>query len=98
MTDEEKAELDAIVSAASNGLRKSLAEIAAANPVPETGWLIELRGNSPQWWSLTDTEGEGGYFTNDSLKALRFARKQDAEAVIEDIGWTEAFASEHQWG
>ena len=65
--------------------------------VRETGWLIELRGGSPQWWSLTDTEGEGGYFTNDSTVALRFSRKQDAQACIDSVGWTEASPSEHEW-
>ena len=67
---------------------------------PETGWLIELqrRSSPPTWWSLADTEGEGGYFTPDSLKALRFARKEDAQVYIDDIGWTEAIPTEHQWG
>lgn len=66
----------------------------------ETGWLAELisRSGPPTWWTLTDTEGEGGYFTNDSVKALRFARKQDAESYIEDAGWTEVIPTEHQWG
>jgi hypothetical protein len=59
----------------------------------ETGWLIELKGGTPSWFQL----GDGDNWTSDSLKALRFARKQDADAYIEDIGWTEAFASEHEW-
>lgn len=65
----------------------------------EIGWLCEwnLR-NGPEWWSLEDAQGEGGYFTKDSTKALRFARKQDAEAYINDAGWTEIVATEHQWG
>ena len=66
--------------------------------VDETGWLIELGTRvvvSPQWWSLPkDNEGQ---WTGDSLKALRFARREDAEAYIEEAGWTEAFASEHMW-
>lgn len=57
----------------------------------ENGWLIEQRGNVPCWW---DGEGE---WTTDSRKALRFARKQDAETYIDEVGWTEAFASEHIW-
>jgi hypothetical protein len=36
-------------------------------------------------------------WTVDSRKALRFARKQDAETYIDGVGWTEAFASEHEW-
>lgn len=68
--------------------------------IPETGWLVELQSRSgpPTWWSLTDTEGEGGYFTTDSLKALRFARREDAQAYIDDVGWTETIPTEHQWG
>lgn len=60
----------------------------------EYGWLIELRGSRPQWLEnvyLDET------WTYDAAKALRFARKQDAEHVINEIGWTEAFASEHVW-
>jgi hypothetical protein len=55
-------------------------------------WLIEQqsRTGSLSWWSLTDTQGEGGYFTGDSSKALRFARREDAQAYIDDAGWTEA--------
>jgi hypothetical protein len=64
----------------------------------ETGWLCEMPlSTGPEWWSITDTEGEGGYFTKDSTKALRFARKEDAEAYIEDAGWTEIVATEHEW-
>jgi hypothetical protein len=64
----------------------------------ETGWLCEWNHRTgPEWWSLQATEGEGGYFTKDSLKALRFARKQDAEAYIEEAGWTEIVATEHEW-
>jgi hypothetical protein len=60
----------------------------------ETGWLIELRGRVPTWFRLT---GEEPHWTSDSHEALRFARKQDAEAYIADVGWTEAFATEHVW-
>ena len=63
----------------------------------ETGWLVELRGNFPQWWYLGEDGEDGQGWTRDSLKALRFSSKQDAEAYIENIGWTEAFASEHEW-
>jgi len=67
---------------------------------PETGWLCEMpsRSGPPTWWSLTDTEGDGGYFTSDSSKALRFARKEDAQAYIDEAGWTEIIPTEHQWG
>lgn len=64
----------------------------------ERGWLCEWRlRTGPEWWSIEDTQGEGGYFTRDSVKALRFARRRDAEAYIEDAGWTEIVATEHEW-
>lgn len=63
----------------------------------ETGWLVEFKGRSPQWWALAGSKGEGGYMTTDSTEALRFARREDAEAYIEDAGWTEAVATEHGW-
>ncbi len=65
----------------------------------ETGWLIEINHHSvgPTWFSLTETERDGGHFTKDSIKALRFGRKEDAQAYIDDIGWTEAVPTEHEW-
>lgn len=60
----------------------------------ERGWLIELKGTTPTWcFSLYGDDT----WTADAARALRFARKQDAESVINEIGWTEAFASEHVW-
>lgn len=52
----------------------------------------------PMWWSLTDADGENGHWTKDSVKALRFARKEDAQAYIDEAGWTEPVPTEHQWG
>src|SRR5690606_15331875 len=72
-----------------------------ASPVPsserDTGWLVELKGERPTWWSLTDTGEDAAGWATDASLALRFARKCDAEAYIDDMGWTEAFASEHAW-
>jgi hypothetical protein len=70
-----------------------------ASKARETGWLVELKGAVPMWWALPAPGGLSGdpEWTADSLKALRFARKQDAEAYADDQGWTEAFASEHEW-
>lgn len=65
----------------------------------ETAWLIELKqsvSRTPTWYGETD-EGTLG-MTSDSGKAIRFGRKWDAEKVMEDLGWTEAFACEHKWG
>lgn len=62
-------------------------------PVIERGWLIERK--------------KGGYFyqtprmngwTNDSVKALRFARKCDAEAIAGKYNMRfEAIITEHEW-
>lgn len=64
----------------------------------ETAWLIEfnmsVRG-VPSYYGKT-IEGLG--ITEEHFDAIRYARKQDAEAVIEDNGWTEAKAVEHAWG
>ena len=64
--------------------------------VRETGWLIELKPSvvtTPVWFQLVSDDD----WTSDASKALRFARKQDAEAYIESVGWTGAFSSEHEW-
>ncbi len=66
----------------------------------ETGWLIELNiDGQPHWWSPKkgETPAESGWSTmaND---AIRYARKHDAQMVIDEIGWTEVTATEHQWG
>ena len=63
----------------------------------EIGWLIEFSQSvspQPTWYGKTE-EGLGQ--TTDPLAALRFARAEDAQAVIDDIGWTEAKPSEHMW-
>lgn len=64
--------------------------------VAETGWLIELKGVTPSW-AIVNPNDYDEHWTTDSTRALRFARKVDAEAYIAHIGWTEAFASEHVW-
>lgn len=64
----------------------------------ETGWLIELFGQgAPTYYGKTD-EGTLG-MTGDHNVAIRFARKVDADATIDDIGWTrpQAQAVEHMW-
>jgi hypothetical protein len=66
----------------------------------EVAWLIEEWDSKSsafkaRWWTLN---GENGEWTKDSLRALRFARKIDAQAYIDDLGWTEAIPTEHRWG
>lgn len=66
----------------------------------ETGWLIELKGaDGPLWWSPRqgETPAESGW-SNMANNGIRYARKVDAESVIDEIGWTEVIATEHQWG
>lgn len=65
----------------------------------ETGWLIERReNNTTEWWGLADALGS---WTNDSVKALRFARSEDAEAYahatgLDDAGFT-TYITDHEW-
>lgn len=74
-------------------------EAAPVASEPEYGWLVEIAytDGTPHWWS-----GRGGddCWTKNSLDAIRYARKEDAEKVIEYFGWTSppVIATEHQWG
>jgi hypothetical protein len=63
----------------------------------EAGWLVEFSrafSGRVQYWGRTE---EGLGLTTESIDALRFARQRDAEDFIEDNGWTECKAVEHQW-
>lgn len=63
----------------------------------ERAWLIESRFTpAPTWWTGTDHPAP---WTRDSLKAVRFCRKCDAEAAMAALQDGHfCFASEHQWG
>lgn len=64
----------------------------------ETAYLIEFFGQgSPTYYGKTD-EGVLG-MTTDHNAAVRFARKIDADMVIDDTGWTrpQVQAIEHMW-
>jgi hypothetical protein len=74
--------------------------------VAETGWLIERRGvGSPSWyaagpasrWEWQQALVTPALWTNDASKALRFARKVDAETLIHFEGWQRVEAVEHAW-
>ena len=66
--------------------------------IEETAWLIELQGESlPTWWGRVDSEDGVCGWTTDHAKAIRFARSQDAKAIIDDIGWTRAIPTDHMW-
>lgn len=77
-------------------IRAALSAPAQASAEEERGWLCELKGQTPSWWRLADEDEEEGW-TTDSLRALRFARKSDAQAYIDETAWTEVFPSEHMW-
>jgi len=64
----------------------------------ERGWLLERDRNGPEWLGINRVEAYVEWmWTKDSTKALRFARREDAEnyaGFVEDC-WT---ITEHQWG
>lgn len=63
----------------------------------EVAWLIELTGTQhgiPEYYGRTP---DGLDWTKSHMAAIRFARSEDAKAVIDDFGWTEAHAVEHMW-
>lgn len=73
----------------------------------ETGWLIELHqcyseGYHPRW--VESLEGNGQRclvvnFTTEASKALRFARKVDAEKILDRMLIKDkTFVCEHSWG
>jgi hypothetical protein len=68
----------------------------------ETGWLIEgvMPDGSPGWLTLKPLEALLGIvLTKDSNKALRFARREDAEAYFAcHIDDGPFHITEHQWG
>lgn len=65
----------------------------------ETGWLIEHE-DEPKWLTLKPAESMWGVcWTKDSIEALRFARRSDAEDYISafmDDGPVRI--TEHRWG
>jgi hypothetical protein len=86
-----RSEMQAIIRAATPQASAS----GKAEGGAETGWLIEEYSTKTQqfkgrWWN-------GEAFTRDSLDALRFGRRRDAQRYIDDIGWTEAVPTEHRW-
>ena len=64
----------------------------------EVGWLIEATSMQPvQWWCAGPHEN----FSPNAAEAVRFARKDDAEKVMEwlnlGIGGGTFEATEHLW-
>lgn len=68
-------------------------------PPVETAWLIETEiEGRPHWWNGHAFKADE--WAPDSLCAIRFARKQDAESVLTKCCVSPApmLATEHQWG
>lgn len=69
------------------------------NKAPESGWLIEaseLASDGPRYLFVEDWAGFA--WTADSLKAIHFARRADAEQIIVMLESVDCKATEHQWG
>ena len=68
----------------------------------ETGWLIELQrdSESPQWLGVSPEKTMEFY--TDSLKAVRFARQEDAKAMMKVYDYMAGFVRYQQgltmWG
>lgn len=74
----------------------------------ERAWLVEWRFNGIQWLYLWPSAPGGFSFTGDANQALRFARREDADAVLQ---WArtvdsrrgaprasgELLVTEHEW-
>ena len=75
---------------------------------PERAWLVEGRFNGAQWLYLWPSAPGGFSFTGDANQALRLARRDDADAVLQ---WArtmdsrrgaprasgELLVTEHEW-
>ena len=83
-------------------LSGSPAPSTSARYPEETGWLVEMNDVGPKYYSFSerDPDDPWGGFQRDPNKAIRFARKEDAEAMIAAFGWTpgHVYAAEHIWG
>jgi hypothetical protein len=79
-------------------------EASCEPPSPERAWLVEWRYNGVQWLYL---KGGSFNFTADANKALRLARRADAEAAL---AWAQEYdrrrglrpvgqmlVTEHEW-
>ena len=73
-------------------LMKRLACVSQENDY--MAWLVEMNEPLGPMYFQLETDND---WTRDHDKALHFARKQDADCVIEYYGWTRAKAIEHMW-
>lgn len=64
----------------------------------ETGWLIETEASTGQICYLSSIHAGMIRWDPDSTEAIRFARQEDAERVMNDLNIRAASAVEHAWG
>lgn len=66
----------------------------------ETAWLIEFPADStvplPRWWNGRNPQVSA--MATDSLEAVRFARREDAQLVIDRVLMGVGVPTEHGWG
>jgi hypothetical protein len=72
-------------------------QVPAQTPAPpEVGWLIE--NTDSEWAYVTLKPTRSFRWTRDSVKALRFSRREDAESVMVFMqGWENLKVTEHLW-
>lgn len=84
------------------------AALAQRQQVPTTAWLVEWRFNGVQWLYLWPSAPGGFSFTADPNSALRFARREDAEACLAwarevdrrrgaGVAGGELLVTDHEW-
>jgi len=80
---------------------KGVPQPATRHP-EQIGWLVEMNDDGPKYYSFSENDPDDpwGGFQREAGNATRFARKEDAEAIIAAFAWTpgHVFASEHVWG
>lgn len=64
---------------------------------PEEGWLIEHETETKWWTGWPGPQYDDEFWTKDSLKALRFSRRQDAEAMAFWHFDGRCRITEHEW-
>jgi hypothetical protein len=87
-------ELDLLASAAKPA--PGIDEVHGLTPGDQRGWCIQLDDSGSPHYRGKLIDGRLGW-TTDAKRAVYFARKQDAELVIECEGSTKAFAAEYVW-
>jgi hypothetical protein len=77
-----------------NGKANQMTDKPQPPTAPERGWLLEKMHEGGIWYITVD---QVLTWTTDPLKALRLARREDANMLAEIVDDCEK-VSEHQWG